>query len=74
MELDQDQLWACKACKTVRAWGTGAPLDPASAPLLQCARCGGPERFVYVVEDPSAVGWARFTPFEALEEMKDGVG
>jgi len=46
---DQDQLWACKACKTVRAWGTGAPLDPAFVPLLHCKRCGGPQRFVHVV-------------------------
>jgi hypothetical protein len=64
VESDQDQLWACGACKTTRAWGTGAPLDPAFAPLLQCAHCGGPQRFVYVVEDVNAVGWARFKPFE----------
>jgi len=74
MESDQDQLWACKACKTVRAWGTGVPLDPAFVPLLHCKRCGGPQRFVYAVEDSSAVGRACLKPFEAPEEMKDGVG
>jgi hypothetical protein len=62
---DQDQLWACKACNKVRPWGTGEPLDPAFAPLLQCGTCGGPQRFVYVVEDPTGVDWARFKPFEA---------
>lgn len=71
---DQDQLWACKVCKSVRAWGTGPPLDPAFVPVLQCARCGGPQRFVYVVEDASATGWARFKPFEAAEESVGEVG
>ena len=71
MDSDQDQLWACMACKKVRAWGSGAPLDPAFVPLLHCHRCGGPQRFVHVVEDSSAVG---FAPYQAAApEMKDGV-
>jgi hypothetical protein len=73
MESDQDQFWACKACKTVRAWGTGAPLDPAFVPLLHCQRCEGPQRFVYAVGDSSAGGCAGLKPFEAREEMKYGV-
>jgi hypothetical protein len=45
---DQDQLWACLACETARAWGTGAPFDAAFVPLLQCVPCGKPQRFTYV--------------------------
>lgn len=51
---DQDQLWACLTCKTVRAWGTGEPGDATFVPLLQCAPCGKPQRFAYVAEEVSA--------------------
>jgi len=53
---DQDQLWACLTCKAVRAWGTGEPGDAAFVPILRCDSCGGPQRFVHVIDtlaDPS---------------------
>jgi hypothetical protein len=51
---DQDQLWACLTCKTVRAWGAGEPHDAACLPLLRCESCGKPQRFAYVAEEVSA--------------------
>jgi hypothetical protein len=51
---DQDQLWACLTCKTVRAWGTGEPHDVTFVPLLQCGPCGNPQRFAHVAEEVSA--------------------
>lgn len=72
MESDQDQPWACTTCKTVRYWGTGAPHDPAFVPVLHCACCEGPQRFVYLVEDPAAVGMGTLQTFRGTNLTSAG--
>lgn len=45
--MNDDQLWSCLKCGTVRPWGTGEAADEKATPILRCTTCRTPQRFTF---------------------------
>lgn len=43
-----DQLWGCRECGTLRAWGLMHPADPTIRPAIGCAPCDAVTRHEFV--------------------------
>ena len=52
------QGWKCTYCGAARQWGTGAPVDPAATPVLECSCCEEKHPFVFVGLTPGT--WVDF--------------